>query len=379
MSKRRIMNITVNDINDGPVVLPSYIKLRKRDSHVNGNFNGGSLATMPKEPMLAHPIMSFSKLDSLLSSLGYEHFVMETKFDGERVLCSIDERESVFYTRTLKRMNNLQFSVILQNAKSAILDGERVYVNPHETAVDAAIDSLKIVPICDTGVRSVLRQMYIVFDIQAYDGKFIIYQSYEERRRVLERVIVETENVRLVKPKAIDTLATLRQTYDAVLSNDGEGLIVKDTRVPYTPGRRNDWIKLKPLHLIEHRQEYDLYAFRALRDKNGIYTVLECGYYENSNNNDDDNGNGNNQEDCNNVTDTGKFVSVCKVSSGLNDVTKNRLKLLINHRDGTFKRPTIVTITADKITNRRSLRHPSFLKFSFEKDTVNTALFRNPS
>lgn len=357
MSKKRMLNITVNDANDAEVELPSYIKLLKSDSYVNDNVYGSSV--MPKEPMLARSIMSFSKLDTLLSSHGYENFVTETKFDGERVLCSIDNCQNTFFTRTLKRMDNFQFSVILQNAKSAILDGERVYINSQDFNDGTAIENLKYVPICDTGTRSFLRQMYIIFDIQAYDGNFIIYQSYENRRRILERIIVETENVRLVKPKIIDSLTTLQQIYTNVLSNNGEGLIVKDTRVPYTPGRRNDWMKLKPLHLAEHRVEYDLYVQRALRDKNGIYSVLECGYYENDG------------------ADNCKFIHVCKVSSGLGNATKTRLQFLINTADGMFKRRTIVTVAADKITNKRSLRHPSFIKFAFEKHAIDATPFKN--
>lgn len=346
MSKKRIANIRVNVATEDDESLPSYIKLQKMDTYVNDTIYDSSM--VPKEPMLARPIMSFHKLDNLLSREGYENFVSETKYDGERVLCRIDnDGKSVFFTRTLKRIDKIQFSVTLYENKSAILDGERVYVD----------DVDRIVPVCDTGNRSNLRQIYIVFDVQAYDDRYVIYKNYKERREILQRVVMETENVKIAKPQTIESLQTLRKIYDDVLSNAGEGLIVKDVRVPYTPARRQYWIKLKPLHLVDHRLEYDLYAFRALRDKNGTYSVLECGYYDDS------------------ETNASKFVKVCSVSSGLTDVTINRIKLLINAKTGTFKKRTVVTITADKITNRGSLRHPAFLRFSFEKHTIDSTPF----
>lgn len=348
MSRKRIANIRVNVVTEDDESLPSYIKLQKMDTYVNGTIYESSV--VPKEPMLARPVMSFCKLDKFLSCEGYENFVTETKYDGERVLCRIDnDGKNVFFTRTLKRMDRVQFSVTLYENKSAILDGERVYVD----------DVDRIVPVCDTGNRSNLRQIYIVFDIQAYDDRYVIYKNYKERREILQRIVMETENVKIAKSQAVESLQTLGKIYKDVLSNAGEGLIVKDVRVPYTPARRHYWIKLKPLHLVDHRLEYDLYAFRALRDKNGIYSVLECGYYCN------DDG----------VSDASKFVKVCSVSSGLTDVTINRIKLLINAENGTFKKRTVVTITADKITNRGSLRHPAFLRFSFEKHTIDSTPF----
>ena len=193
----------------------------------------------------------------------------------------------------------------------------------------------------------------MIFDIQACDGEYVVHKSLKERQSLLRDVVCESDTVKIVKSRNVGTYGDLRQMYDDVLGNGGEGLIVKDLRIPYTPGERKHWIKLKPLHLHEHRSEYDLYVHRALLDKNGNRSILECGYYEK----------------CKNA-----FVQVCRVSSGLNDTARNRIKLLINP-DGLFKRRTVVTVSADKITNKKSLRHPVFLRFSFEKHAIDDTLF----
>lgn len=352
MSKRKLLNVNVNVIdNDDKTKVP---KLLPRVSTENRAGTAIARTLIPKEPMLAYPLMSFDRVDKLLDSRGYGNFVVEPKYDGERTLCVTDGNGSVFFSRTLKRTNTSPFSVTLSGAAtSAILDGERVYVRPDDARSDECVDK-RVVPVCDTGNRKALEQVYVVFDVQAYNGDYVVYESLEERRRLLRAIVRESDSVKIVKSRPAESYDRLREIYAEVLGDGGEGLIVKDLRVPYTPGQRRDWIKLKPLHLREHRSEYDLYAHRAKRDKNGIFAILQCGYYE---------------------TD-GTFTRVCNVSSGLTDVARNRVKLLINPADGTFRQKTIVTVTADKITKtKKSLRHPAFLRFSFEKETVDSALF----
>ncbi|XP_025200472.1 uncharacterized protein LOC112598288 [Melanaphis sacchari] len=368
MIKRKLLNIPINSVDDDDdtTTIPNLPKLSKLTYNNNDGPLGAQrvrILTVPKEPMLAYPLMDFTKIDKTLYDRGYENFIVEPKYDGERLLCVMDGiGGTAFFSRTLKPLSDKRlFDVTLvDKSKSVILDGERVYVDSgcstdHSGGDDEdGIDS-RVVSICDTGIRSSLKQVYMVFDIQAYDDAYVVHESLEIRQSLLRSALRESDTVRIVKSRAVRTLDGLRKIYEDTVRAGGEGSIVKDLRTPYTPGKRRDWIKLKPVHLREQRSEYDLYAHRALRDKNGTYGILECGYYKNRR--------------------SDVFVPVCRVASGLSDAVRNRIKLLVDPVDGLFRRRTVITVSADKITYKKSLRHPVFLRFSFEKDTVDDRLF----
>lgn len=304
----------------------------------------------PCLPMLARPIRSFEDA-SIVSLCTSATAIYEDKYDGERLLCVADNNKTTtFYTRTLKR-TAFPYEVTLKPGYTdCVLDGERVYV-------DTVTGTL--VPICDTGARGTLRQCYRVFDVQYVNGQHMFATPLHERKRLLAACVQESRNVVLAPYTVCSSLDSLREAFQRVILAGGEGLMVKPLNTVYMPNRREHWLKLKTLHLHEYKEEYDLYAHRALKDKDGLYGVLECGYY---------------------TPGTSEFVHVCKVGSGFSDSIRNHIRLLVDPCTGLFKQRTIVSLSADKITDRnRSLRHPSVLAFKFDQTTADVSQFIKPA
>lgn len=300
-------------------------------SHIN------SITITPLLPMLAKPV------DPNL--IDFTKYIYEEKYDGERMLAVVydNSKPSTFYTRTLKISNIFKYKITLrENVKNCIFDGELVYLN----------DEKKIVPICDTGVRGALKLQYRIFDIQVMNGLSVTYKSLLERKQLLSQCIVEDSNVVLSKYRSCVDQTTTMSVFDAVVNGGGEGLMLKDTTEHYVSNSRL-WIKLKSLHINSRKEEFELYAHRLLKDKNGVPNIIECGYYDKND----------------------KFVQITKVSSGIDSKKRTMLKLLSDSTSGKFKNRVIVTIIADKITNSKSLRHPSLFRIRTDIDTISVDPF----
>lgn len=298
------------------------------------------LILKPSLPMLAKPIEP--KLINFTSE-----YIYEEKFDGERMLATIIANTSTqFYTRRLTLSNIFRYTIELsRETLNCIVDGELVYLD----------EKGKIIPICDTGVRSRCQVQYRIFDIQWLNGSNVMGKPLIERKELLKRAIVPNENVKIVDFHDCIDLESTMSIFHAITEGDGgEGLILKLKNEPYIMDSRK-WIKLKSLHINRHKEEYELFARRFMCDKNGIRSVLECGYFD---------------ENC-------KFVHVTNVSSGINAEKRTQLNLLVDPLTGYFNRRLVVTLHADKITAvNRSLRHPCLYRIRHDIVTINDSIFK---
>lgn len=303
-------------------------------------------ALVPVLPMLAKPIEP--------TKIQFDHrYILEEKFDGERMLAVVALSSSStppptcitkYYTRTLKPSTIFKYEVLLKpSIKNCILDGELVYLN---------IEDGKLVPICDIGMKRALRMQYQIFDVQTINGSSVMHKPLAERKRLLHTILIETSHIVISKCTECLNYDQVMGIFNIVVSKGGEGLILKQIDEPYITNCRN-WIKLKSLHIQSRNEEFDLYAYRMINDKNGILNMLECGYYD----------------DCD------KFVHVTKVSSGMDNSKRMRLQAMCDNVTGLFNNRIIVTLIADKITVNRSLRHPSIHRIRTDLDSIDVSRF----
>jgi ATP-dependent DNA ligase len=295
----------------------------------------------PVMPMLAKAITDIKKIENI------ESMIYEEKFDGERMLaCVYNDNDNLlqptYYTRTLKPHAGLFCNRIIEmnkSIKNCIFDGELIYTD----------ESGNIVPICDTGTRKILNVQYRIFDIQMFNGQRVTHLKLMERKNLLRHCgILENRYVKVVKyVRCTDSKDDLMVHFDGIVDQGGEGLILKSIDDPYFENKRI-WLKLKSLHLIDKKREFDLYAVRVMKDRNGLPSILECGYFNDSN----------------------EFVFVTKVSSGIDHNRRGIFKLAANEETGIFYKPIIVTIIADKVTGNKSLRHPSLYRIRHDLETI---------
>lgn len=91
---------------------------------------------------------------------------------------------------------------------------------------------------------------YILIDIRSYNGKSLINEPYYIRRALLEYVYIK-----YIIPIDIHSFIQIApvlppdpvKLFKDIVSNGGEGLILKRTDAPYVPGKKpaNNWVKAK--------------------------------------------------------------------------------------------------------------------------------------
>lgn len=328
--------------------------------------------------MLARPLRTFRDIDKQLFSDAAsfsENFILQEKFDGERMLCVVTTNAGITnkcYSRTLKPLK-FQYKIALKAPfESAILDGELIYTR--KMPVDRAeLNDLERVAICNTGDKSSLIALYVIFDVQAINDSWIMSShTTRERIELLEARLIDREksarNV-IVAPK-LSIAADCNNSSDLIdflIAHterfESEGLMAKRANASYKAGRRDaDWFKLKIAHLRELRKIFELQVGRVLPDRNGLFSILVCGYESTDNNSSSSSSNSSG------FSDNPSFREVVRISSGITCEVRRRLALLFGRNDGyPIDNSKIIRVrfTADvsSRTSNGSFRHPVFLEF----------------
>jgi DNA ligase-1 len=105
----------------------------------------------------------------------------------------------------------------------------------------------------------------VAYDVLYAQGRVLIDEPLGERRRVLESLIERdpAATVRLSELKRVSDVLMLDEEFDAARARGNEGLMIKDPRSSYKPGKRGrEWLKLK----------------RALATLDVVVTAVEVGH-----------------------------------------------------------------------------------------------------
>ena len=90
-----------------------------------------------------------------------------------------------------------------------------------------------------------------IFDCMFYNGENLMQKSIEYRRQKLQEIMTEVGNyVKFSEAKIIKKKSDLEQMIKEVLSQGLEGLVLKDLKSIYEPGKRH-WLKVKKDYLHE--------------------------------------------------------------------------------------------------------------------------------
>jgi DNA ligase-1 len=181
----------------------------------------------------------------------------EYKYDGFRVMINKSkEGEIKIFTRRLEDVSK-QFPDIIKyvkthiKAESFIVDGEAVGFNPETKQYeDFQYISQRIRRKYD--IEKLIEKLPIelnLFDIIYLDGKNLIKESFEQRRKVLEKIIKqEPWKIVLAKQIITDNEKEAEKFYAKALEDKQEGVMVKGLDKVYKPGARIGYaVKLKPV------------------------------------------------------------------------------------------------------------------------------------
>ena len=215
------------------------------------------------------------QLATLASAPPAGEWLVETKFDGYRLMARIDHGKAKLITRGghdwTAKMKSLAAAIESLGVDSAWLDGEIVVMNdagvPDFNALQNAMDTASSDAI-----------VYFVFDLPFHGGRDLRRVPLRARRALLAEVLRGgagghgSERIRLSQTFP----ATPAQMLEAARAMQLEGIILKRPDAPYVSQRTETWLKLK----VSLRQEFVVCGFTDRAGAAGEVGSLLLGTWE---------------------------------------------------------------------------------------------------
>lgn len=222
-------------------------------------------------------------------SLRHSHWIYELKYDGMRVLVSIEPGEPVGRVTLRSRLGNdktAQFPEVVRALRqfgrslkrAVLLDGELVALDDHGEPLGFQHLAGRIHLTTDGEIAVHASQVpvaFIGFDILRDGGDDLRRLPLVDRKARLEKVFGNATS-ELVRPSEM-AAGDGSRLYERAKQLRGEGLIGKDAHSLYESGRRSPaWRKLK----ILRRQELLVCGWTEPRQSRRYFGSLVLGYYD---------------------------------------------------------------------------------------------------
>ncbi len=262
---------------------------------------------IPIRAMLAERLPS---LEEILAKMG-GRAAFEYKYDGMRIQAHVGEERIWLYSRRLENLTS-QFPDVVNAIKEAFKGREGIFDGE---AVPVDVNTGELLPFQVVshrrgrkyGIEKAIEEYPVVlflFDILYLDGEDLTSRSYPERRKILERVIEETERVKFAHRLISSDIEEIKEFFNKAIEDGCEGLVAKNIGEEsiYRAGAREFlWIKYKRDYKVEMGDTVDLVvvgAFAGKGKRRGTYGALLMAAY-------------NPEKD--------RFETVCKLGSGFTD------------------------------------------------------------
>ncbi len=221
---------------------------------------------VPIGMMLASPVKDLAEVGRRFPP----PYVIEDKYDGVRAQVHKKGDRIELYSRTSDRVTDrfpelqgplraIAGSFVLDAEIMAFEDGRAIPFTRFQRRLGRKVVSDEL--------RAELPATLVVFDVLERDGVPLLDRSLAERQPILEALPLEPPLARARRAELDATEEALVARLDAAFlearARGNEGLMVKDPRSPYRPGRRGmEWLKVK----------------RALRTLDVVVTAVEWGH-----------------------------------------------------------------------------------------------------
>ena len=279
---------------------------------VEGGLEGlatiGLTVGRPVRPMLAEREPT---LEKVLERMGGSA-ALEFKYDGLRVQAHLAKDGTVrLFSRRLEEIG-LQFPELVEDLPRAV-QGAPAIVEGECVPVD--LDTGALQPFQEIShrrgrkhdlekARTEIPVVLFLFDVLMSEGAPTLESAFPERRRTLERIVRETERVRLAEQKVVHSLDEATDFLERAISDGAEGVMAKSIRPdsPYRAGARGfTWIKYKRDYTVGLSDSVDgvvVGAFQGRGRRAGRYGAFLLAVYD---------------------PKRDRFETFCKVGSGFDD------------------------------------------------------------
>ncbi|MDQ3985527.1 MAG: non-homologous end-joining DNA ligase [Actinomycetota bacterium] len=179
-----------------------------------------------------------------------DDWIFEPKWDGVRTLAVCGEEQTKLLSRrgndvteTYPELKDLQERIV---ALDAVVDGEIVAFENGRPSFERLQGRMNL-----QNARDVERAVkkcpitYVLFDVIYLDGRQVCDRPIEERKLLLDGIVVPSKRVQVSPVVEGEGVALSRAAGERGL----EGVVAKKLGSPYRPGRRSrDWLKIKVVH-----------------------------------------------------------------------------------------------------------------------------------
>jgi len=282
----------------------------------------------PIRPMLADRTKSGEETVNKFQ----EKFAAEYKLDGERAQIHKQKDKIEIFSRSLEIITSYYPDIVEKISKliisdDAILEAEVVAMNSNsgdflpfqelmhrrrKYEIDEAVSKYPIT--------------VNFFEVLFSDGKNCMEMKYEERRKLLEKIIKQDDFARLIPMSVIESEEQVLEVLENSINSGCEGLMLKHLDSTYRAGiRGSNWLKLKREYQNELGDSLDLVvvgAFFGKGRRTGKYGTLLLATY-------------NDEDDI--------FPSICKVGTGFTDESLDQLYQILSPKVTLKKNPRIVS------------------------------------
>ena len=206
-----------------------------------------------------------------------DRWLFELKWDGYRAVAVV-EKDAV--TLTSRKGNDLlhQFPEMKELARAfrsipVVVDGELCVLDERGRPSFQALQSRLKPELRGMKRRTPSPVTFVVFDLIYADGRDLRERPLEERKRLLESIVVEERGVLYSKHFA----GKGNDLYALAVRNELEGIVGKVRSSPYRSGvRSREWVKIK----AKRRQELVIGGWTEPRGSRKGFGSLLVGYYE---------------------------------------------------------------------------------------------------
>jgi bifunctional non-homologous end joining protein LigD len=219
----------------------------------------------------ALPARLAPQLATLVSAVAPGDWVVETKFDGYRLLARIDGDDVRLFTRNghdwTDKLRPVADAVEALGMDRAWLDTEIVVLNdagvPDFNRLQNAIDQAATHDI-----------VMFAFDLPFCGGRDLRQVPLASRRALLRQLLDARASEKIRFSESFDVVPGAMLS--AACQMGLEGVIVKRADAPYASGRTETWMKLK----CQHRQEFVVVGFTDRAGASREVGGLLLGYHE---------------------------------------------------------------------------------------------------
>ena len=310
----------------------------------------GRLSRAVKAPFLESPRPQLATLSKDVP--GGDDWLHEIKYDGFRLLCSIQGGRARLFSRGgldwTDKLSRLASSVAELPAREAVLDGEIVILRPDGTSDFQALQKT-------IGGANPSGLVYYLFEVLYGDGYDLRMAPVVERKALLRSLLEGSPSDRLRFSDHV------RGQGAAVLERacalGAEGIVSKLASSIYEPRRTRTWLKIK----CGHRQEFVVVGYTDPEGSRTGFGALLLGVYD----------------------DEGRLVFSGQVGTGFSEETLHDLMRRLKEREqeesplgeaprelraAHWVRPDLVAeVEFTEWTGEGRLRHPSFKGLRFDK------------